>query len=57
MMIENYKRRAARFAALAAFAEDPERRRRYLLEKAECERLIQILQNLKEDNHDRSKVR
>ena len=57
MMIENYKRRAARLAALAAFTDDPERRRRYMNEKADCERLIQILQNLKEDNHDRSKVR
>ena len=56
-MIDKYKRRAARLAALAAFTEDPERRRRYMLEKADCEKMIQILQRIKEKNYDRSTVR
>lgn len=46
-MIAEYERRAARLAALAACADDPRERRRYLQEKEECEKLIHVLQNIK----------
>ena len=42
-LIPAYERRAALAAALAAFTDDPEKRRRYLQYKADCETLIRIL--------------
>ena len=49
-MIAVYERRAARLAALAAYAEDPQDRRRYLEEKHDCEQMIKILRRLKNDS-------
>ena len=50
-MIERYRRRAALCAALAACADDPRERRRYEAEKADCEKMIQILKTLKEEKN------
>ena len=46
-MIAEYERRAARLAALAACADDPRERRRYLEEKRECEQMISVLKKIK----------
>lgn len=46
-MIAEYQRRAARLAALAACADDPRERRRYLEEKRECEEMISVLKNIR----------
>lgn len=46
-MIAEYERRAARLAALAACADDPRERRRFLEEKRECEQMIIVLKRIK----------
>ena len=48
-MIERYERRAALYAALAAYAEDADRRRIYDEAKRACEILARILRRLKEN--------
>ena len=45
-MIAKYEQRAAKLAALAAFAKDPCTRRKYLQEEAECKRMVYILQSI-----------
>lgn len=47
-MIDQYERRAAMYAALAAYAEDADRRRKYKDEKSACERMIKVLKTIKE---------
>ena len=46
-MIERYERQAALYAALAAYAEDADSRRRYAEAKRDCVILAKILRRLK----------
>jgi hypothetical protein len=48
-MIKRYERRAALYAALAAYSEDADSRRRYAEAKLACEILARILRRLKEN--------
>lgn len=57
-MIAEYERRAAKLAALAAYADNSQERRKYLEEKEACEKMIHILQDIKtrEEKNDLRKI-